>query len=354
MKTPVVCFFAMLCCFAQEAWAQLPLVKAQCGEGRNIDWPKKHKEHIAWLAENDGPNEFVQGNCSQGVLPLRASSVLKPQGSKQYGTANLNDDDPMTAWVEGVSGYGTGEWFEVEGITVNIIYNGYQSTPANWLNNSRVKRFKVYMNGKPLCLLDLTDEMGAQRFELPHHPDWAERQLFRFEIVDVYKGEKWDDVAVSLVDHVACCFATGTQVWQPGGENTDIGGLAAGNSVLSPDPATGTLQQAQVLAVAKQAHVKLLHIATASYSLRLTPWHPLYVKGRGFVSLSRLLADKPYGEYGSLLGLEVMVWDKETGKPVYEALLSVEEETGLFQTHTLLKIEGGKSYLANGFVTATE
>ena len=69
-----------------------------------------------------------------GGIPTKASSTLKGQGSKNYSIKNLIDDNPMTAWVEGVTGYGIGEWFEIKG-KANIIYNGYQSSPTNWKNN---------------------------------------------------------------------------------------------------------------------------------------------------------------------------------------------------------------------------
>ena len=72
------------------------------------------------------------------------------------------------------------------------------------------------MNDKPHAYLDLTDEMGVQRFDIPMggspFGDFKSSNEFKFEIVDVYKGDEWSDVAISHIDYVACCFALETKI----------------------------------------------------------------------------------------------------------------------------------------------
>ena len=146
----------------------------------------------------------ISSNCCQGVTLFEASSSLKPQGSNSYYIKNLNDYNHKTAWIEGKSDYGVGEYFVVESSNLNIIYNGYQKSKNSWKNNSRVKRFKIYKNGEPLCYLKLSDKMGAQHFTLPLKNLSQQLFDFKFEIVDVYKGDRWNDVAITHIDYKNC------------------------------------------------------------------------------------------------------------------------------------------------------
>ena len=191
-------------------------IYARGGDGRNVNWPAIKIEEEK---DKDGPGFFYMG-CSQGCTPLRASSTLPGQGAKSYSVSHLNDQNPMTAWVEGKSDYGIGEYFEIKAVDLNTIYNGYQSSPTNWLNNSRVKKFKVYKNNQPICYLVLTDEMGNQRFDLPVNKDydWDHLSTFRFEIMEVYPGNKWPDVAISEMDLALCCFSTNTTIYSMNGQ----------------------------------------------------------------------------------------------------------------------------------------
>lgn len=329
-----------------EILGQLPVVQAKGGDGKSIDWVAMKK-----AAENeDGPG-FFDNQCAQGVVPAHCSSDLKSKGHYTYTIKNLSDDNPMTAWVEGKLGYGIGEWFEVKAITVNTIYNGYQSSIKNWKENSRVKRFKVYYNGEPLCFLDLTDEMGAQHFELPHRVNWEHKSNFKFEIVEVYKGEKWDDVCISHVDHVACCFAPNTMIAL---ENTAqaIEQLEEGTTVLGIDLDKEKTFMSKVELTTQQRHLSLLNVATKNYQISVTPSHPLYIKGKGFIALEQILSQYPDKDWSDLtkMGLQVLVFDKAKEKMVYEPLTKVEKVEGDFQTYTILSLEKGSTYIANGFV----
>lgn len=348
LRLTVLTFFALT--LSLQGFAQLPVVQAKGGQGTNVNWAEiKEKED----AVKDGPGFFYNG-CAQGVSPEHASSTLESHGSKSYGLKNLADDNPMTAWVEGKLGYGIGEWFEVQAITVNVIYNGYQSSPKNWKNNSRVKRFKVYIDGKAVCLLDLTDEMGAQYFELPHRPNWENKANFRFEIVDVYKGDKWDDVCVSHVDHGACCFAPTTLIQLDAAKFQEINEVEEGAKVLCIDLESQKTFHATINKTTAQRHLSLLNVATASHSISITPDHPLHIKGKGFVSLAQLLskmeADKSWTD---LTGVEVMVYDEKSRTTHFEAIQSVEKVEGDFMTYTVLSINKGATYVANGFVNKT-
>jgi hypothetical protein len=122
-----------------------------------------------------------------------------------YKVDNIHDLNYRTVWSEGVVGYGIGEYveyhFKAESprITQIQIANGYVKSNKAWLENSRVKALKMYVNGKPYAILDLKDSRALQQFNVPvlgrnnGKKDW----VLRFEIADVYKGDKYDDVVIS-------------------------------------------------------------------------------------------------------------------------------------------------------------
>ena len=145
---------------------------------------------------------------TDGIIPDIVSSELPPQGNNTYTRLNLGDRDPRTAWVEGDDGYGIGEYLEIKDIYTDaiktmIFFNGFQYSIKLWKYNSRVKTFKVYANGEATAYIHLEDRMGQQIIDfrdfLPKdfHTYEDEKVTIRLEIVDVYKGEKWKDVAIS-------------------------------------------------------------------------------------------------------------------------------------------------------------
>ncbi|MEQ9303517.1 MAG: hypothetical protein RJQ14_06330 [Marinoscillum sp.] len=111
--------------------------------------------------------DIVGGGCSWycggGQDTQTASSELTAQGTNAYSAQNAHDLSYETAWVEGVSGYGIGEFIEYHikpenpRITEIIVVNGYVKSSNAWKNNSRVKKLKMYIDNKPYVILELED-----------------------------------------------------------------------------------------------------------------------------------------------------------------------------------------------------
>jgi hypothetical protein len=150
-------------------------------------------------------------NCAYVSTPV-ASSYLSSQGSQSYEPSHLHDFNHETAWVEGVSGYGVGQWVEYSfpaqqtKVTKIKILNGYVKSNKAWNENARVKRLKVYYNGKAVCILDLQNSRSMQIFNVgtlgSEYNDWS----LRFEILDVYPGTKYKDTVISeiIFDGIGC------------------------------------------------------------------------------------------------------------------------------------------------------
>jgi hypothetical protein len=176
-------------------------------------------------------------------------------GPGKYTMLNLFDNDPSTAWVEGVKGYGEGEIIAIGlGKTLPeklIINNGYQKSSSFFSFNSRPKTVKItlftgfYLEGDATetesiyrirkltgsVTFLLRDQSGEQDIPLNLNPDITDRirleslniykEVFKdniekvkefcpgcaenpefqfivsFEIMDVYRGSKWDDTCIS-------------------------------------------------------------------------------------------------------------------------------------------------------------
>ncbi|MFN6039206.1 MAG: NADase-type glycan-binding domain-containing protein [Bacteroidota bacterium] len=324
---------------------QIKTIKAVGGKGKKVDWEEEKRNE-----DPNGPGYFYN-DCAQSLESLKASSTLANQGKFNYKVENLSDNDPMTAWEEGKADYGIGEYFEVKAESVNKIYNGYQSSPKRWMENSRVKKFKVYKNGKPICFLELTDEMGEQYFELPLSNTQG-LQTYRFEVVDVYKGTKWPDVAISEIQHVLCCFSEETEIAAE--INLSFINLKDGCSITAVDPNSGEFKKTEIIKTTNQNHVRLIELSTESKTICLTLDHPLYIKGFGFSSVNNFMRINGIIDCDDLVNnIEFLVVDESGNNLIYEKLKKVSIKEGLFKTFSIMKLKEGNSFIANGFVTKT-
>ena len=145
--------------------------------------------------------------CGGGNYAVKSSSALASTKNIKYDAESANDLSYETAWVEGKSDEGIGEYLEYffknesPRITKIIISNGYIKSDAAWKNNNRVKKLKFSLNGKPFGILNLEDSKSDQTFDLGtfgHNKNGTDLVL-KFEILEVYKGEKYNDTAITEI-----------------------------------------------------------------------------------------------------------------------------------------------------------
>lgn len=144
--------------------------------------------------------------CGCAIGELKASSTLKPQGKFSYSVKNVHDLSYATAWVEGVDGYGEGEWVQYTlpadnpTITTIKIANGYIRTKKAWQENSRVEALELSVNGKPYAMLYLKDVYAEQTFDIGElAPKNGKPLVLRFTIRSTYPGTKYKDTAISEI-----------------------------------------------------------------------------------------------------------------------------------------------------------
>ena len=153
--------------------------------------------------------EAYRGGMDWGGYPNRvtASSFLPPDtANADYKPENLQDGSFKTAWVEGAKGYGIGEYVtfhysaDSQSVTTVIIANGYVSSSSMYRDNSRVKKIKMYVDDTPFAVLNLEDIRREQVFQFdPIHRAHYNPWTIKFEIMDVYKGDKHDDTAIAEI-----------------------------------------------------------------------------------------------------------------------------------------------------------
>jgi len=156
-----------------------------------------------------------------------ASSFLWNDWNKfqeNYHPLYLVDDDPRTAWVEGVEGNGEGEWIQLDTsralATTKVrlrLRNGYHKSKRLFGLNSRAKTIDV----------TLLPSKTKKRFELADSMDWSELYLgqpegpleaVRIEIVATYPGSKWQDLCLSDLE----IFATSKNPENPEFEKSKL------------------------------------------------------------------------------------------------------------------------------------
>jgi hypothetical protein len=133
-----------------------------------------------------------------------ASSVRKQDKGNFYFPSFAFDKNSNTAWCEGASGAGVGEWIDFQfhdevKLRQIKIQPGYFKTPQIWRDNNRVAAALVEFSDGTSQTARFSDEMQTQTIEVGAKPTrWV-----RITIEDVYDGaHDSEDTLVSEVSFV--------------------------------------------------------------------------------------------------------------------------------------------------------
>lgn len=139
---------------------------------------------------------------ADAVITAEASSYLSQPKLDLYHTAGRTlDGDLTTAWVEGASGDGVGEWitFTFDGVyrvSGMRIHAGYQKSEELYGKNARPAILTVVFSDGTEQTVTLQDINGPQdvAFDGP-----ADTSSVTLEIASVYPGSKYEDTVISEV-----------------------------------------------------------------------------------------------------------------------------------------------------------
>lgn len=313
------------------------------------------------------------------MYEIATSSHLASQGKNSYTKDNLWDDDTRTAWVEGVKGYGIGEYidfifpYHAARATTCYIANGYNKNETTWRNNSRVKTFNLYENDKLIATVNLKDTRDLQSFELPHKiPNRPDNTPYpssdqeanskpeihlKFVITEVYKGDKYDDTAISelIFDGVDVhCLAKGTQITMEDDMLKNIEDVKVGDVVLSYDLASKSYTKKKVKHVHKATHKQLLRLTFAKGTeIVVTDDHP-FLTSTGWKSFNPKKTEG-YKRYAKVAQYKV---DDEfyfygISSTNNTKLVSIAEIQSPQTTYTL-ELDGDGAFIANDMLVGQE
>jgi hypothetical protein len=149
--------------------------------------------------QNTGATGSANGNRStaQNRITATASSTRPALAGNTYEADKVLDGRLMTAWVEGVSGPGLGEWircdFEREVTLQRVsIAPGYFKSQQIWARNNRVAAATLYFSDGNSRQFRFPDRMEEQLLELGAvRTSWV-----RIVIDEVYAGAD-PDTAIS-------------------------------------------------------------------------------------------------------------------------------------------------------------
>lgn len=157
-------------------------------------------------AEEPPAEEPVAEAAAPVFTGVGASSELQADNeTRTYVAGNAVDGNLQTAWNEGSSGDGVGEWIEVtadgkQHVTGLRIAAGFQVDEGTYYNNRRPSRIQVSFDDFTNFEFDLEDIFGDyQTLTFPEPKDTAS---MRITIMATYAGNAYNDCCISEIQAV--------------------------------------------------------------------------------------------------------------------------------------------------------
>ncbi len=171
--------------------------------------------YIRYNNENAQQTAFIQ---SSNVTQTHVSDIRSSSSQTNYPVNNLVDENYTTAWVP--QNNGIGEWFEVSlkplHLGAIIMLSGYMKSEEAYYNNNRVKKIKIEYAMKIYDDEEQKDEFEVELEDLPYKENISNHLYskvatsfgestyglvtkLKITIVDVYKGNKYNDTCISEI-----------------------------------------------------------------------------------------------------------------------------------------------------------
>lgn len=336
----------------------------------NIDYEKlseQDKKMLDSLESGYGP--LTQGvgcswYCGGGPYKITSSSYLKDEGKTTYLPDNIHDFDLFTAWVPDKSNGSIGKkinfHFKPFAPRVNeiIIWNGYIKNTDLWKANSRVAKFKMIVNGKPTAILELKDVNNAQSFKINpiQSTDSTKDLILTLEIIEVYKGTKYDDVAVSEINFDGLdvhCFAAGTKIAMADNSTKNIELITKDDWVMTFDNTTNKLTKTQVSELIIARHSNLFKLRFSDREIIVTDDHPFWIEEKIWASINPTKSNYNYEQTSEVIQLAIgdRVFIPTENKFIdLNSIEKIEEE----QLTYTIELKTADNFIANGLLVKTE
>jgi hypothetical protein len=328
---------------------------------------EKDKKNVDSLEMGYGP--MTQGAgcswyCGGGPYKITSSTYLKDEGKITYLPDNIHDFDLFSAWVPDISNGAIGKkinfHFKPFAPRVNeiIVWNGYIKNSDLWKANSRVAKFKLIVNGKPTAILELKDVNNTQSFKINpiQSTDSTKDLILTLEILEVYKGTKYDDVAVSEINFDGMdvhCFAARTQITMADNSTKSIEQITKDDWILTFDNATNKLTKRQVSELIKARHSNLIKLNFSDREIITTDDHPFWTADKIWASLNPNKSNNNYEQTSEVIQLKIgdRIFIPTENKLIDIISIEAIEEEQLTYT---IELTTGDNFIANGLLVKTE
>lgn len=302
--------------------------------------------------------------CGGGPYKITSSSYLKDEGKITYLPDNIHDFDLFTAWVPDNSNGSIGKKINfhfkpfVPRVNEIIIWNGYIKNNDLWKANSRVAKFKMIVNGKPTAILELKDVNNTQSFKINpiQSTDSTRDLILTLEILEVYKGTKYDDVAVSEINFDGLdvhCFAAGTKITMADNSTKNIEQITKDDWVLTFDYTTNKLTKTQVSELIKARHSNLLKLKFSDREIITTDDHPFWTADKKWASINPNKSNNNYEQDTDIKQLAIGDKVFVASENKFINLIDIEKIVDEQITFTL-ELTTGNNFIANGLLVKTE
>lgn len=161
------------------------------------------QQEISTYEETDPEQEttmYIETISMDRVSSVTASSALSEYGMT-HSADRIIDQDLSTAWVEGVTGLGDGEYvtilfddiYKVSGFS---IYAGYQKSVESYKKNARPRTITLEFSDGSQEIFELSDYYGEQILDFS---EARETSSITIRLESAYPGNKYEDTVISEV-----------------------------------------------------------------------------------------------------------------------------------------------------------
>ncbi|MBN1797540.1 MAG: hypothetical protein JW822_03125 [Spirochaetales bacterium] len=148
---------------------------------------------ISWVSSQEA---VISSYVTSGYL-------LDQKNSERYRPDKAFDNDPLTSWVEGVSGTGVGSYVGIN-LSGSVKVDSIGFMPGYfdekwWRHNNRIKAAEIYLyySGGEKCIkYQFLDIMQEQRVDLGGTYDLTEVVIM---IKSIYAGSQWNDTCLAEI-----------------------------------------------------------------------------------------------------------------------------------------------------------
>jgi hypothetical protein len=215
MKKRLLVIFLFVGCFALRAQTEVKHAKNYINEDFDHYIKKGHTTCAEKADENYGLYDCGPvWSMSVSEMSVKTTSFLK-----NYKANNILDQLINTAWISDSINV-IGQKIVINCIDAEIcseenpdyinqitFLNGYSKNKISWKEYGRVKKVRMYINGAFYTDIELNDYFGFQNVALKKinflkskYYQKNRKMIFTFEILEIYKGSKYQNVAIASID----------------------------------------------------------------------------------------------------------------------------------------------------------